>query len=184
MSEIQGPENKSLDPRWITLRVSRINLGITLLGSLLVLPLLWLINLPVWIRIALLVALVISLIGDLRLILLKGRDSIGAFYLFDLDIASTPAVPDAQAGKSMAGADLPRLGIRIRFAIAAKHLDSAEREGIVLQRAFVSPWFTALRYRLPGEAAWRRWWPRVIPMWSDSLDSQEFRKVRVALKWK
>ena len=184
MSEIQGPENKSLDPRWITLRVSRINLGITLLGAALAFPLIGLINLPPWIQLSLLVALGLSVTWDLRAILHKRRDSVGAFYFFDLNPAPPPAAPGIQPGKRNAGADLPRLGIRIRFANAAKHPAAAERDGMVLQRAFVSPWFTTLRYQLPADAAWRRWWPRVIPLWTDSLDAGEFRKIRVALKWK
>ena len=169
----------------MTLRVSRINLGITLSGALLAFPVMLLISgMPPWIRLSLLVGLALSMAWDLRLILLKGRDSVGAFYLFDLDPASPPASPGVQAGNRKAGADSPRLGIRIRFANTAKHLVSPECDGIVLPRAFVSPWFTALRYRLPGDAAWRRGWPRVIPLWTDSLEAGEFRKIRVALKWK
>jgi len=185
MSEVQAPENKSVDPRWITLRVSRINLGITIFGALLAFPVMLLVSgMPPWIRISLLVAFVCSMAWDLRLILLKGRNSVGAFYLFDLDPQLAAAGPGEQPGKRDAGVDSTRLGIRIRFANAAKHPACAGYDGIVLRRAFVSPWFTALRYRLPGDAAWRRGWPRVIPLWADSLDAGEFRKIRVALKWK
>ena len=189
MSEIQGPENKSADPRWIRLRVSRINLGVTLVGALVAFPLMLLIReMPAWFRISLVAGLVLSVTWDLRLILLKGRDSVGAFYLFDVDPPpppqSLPGSPGVKPGNRKAGADSPKLGIRIRFANGAKHPVPGERDGIVLQRAFVAPWFTALRYRLPGDAAWRRWWPRVIPLWPDSLDGAEFRKIRVALKWK
>ena len=120
--------------------------------------------------------------ADLWLILLKGRYSIGAFYLFDLDQPLAPT--DAQSVVRNIRVNSPRLGLRVRFANAAKHPGTAECEGIVLPRAFVAPWFTALRYQLPGDAAWRRWWPRVMPLWADSLDAAEFRKIRVALKWK
>ncbi len=185
MPEVQDPENKSPDPRWIAPRVSRINLGITIFGALLAFPVMILISgVDAWIRILLLVGFVLSMAWDLRLILLKGRDSVGAFYLVDLDPAPRPIATEAPNAKRNTGADSPRLGIRIRFANAAKHSVSAESDGIVLPKAFVSPWFTALRYRLPGDAAWRRWWPRVIPLWADSLDAGDFRKIRVALKWK
>lgn len=185
MPEVQAPDNNSLDPRWIALRVSRINLGITVLGAVLAFPVMWLLGeMPPWIRISLLVGFVLSMAWDLRLILLKGRDSVGAFYLFDLDPQSALAAAGAPSGKRQAGADSPRLGIRIRFANAVKHPAAAERDGIVLSGAFVSPWFTTLRYQLPGDGAWRRWWPRLIPLWADSLDAGKFRKIRVALKWK
>ncbi len=183
MSEVQDPHNKSPDPRWITLRVSHINLGISLLGTFLAFPVLWLVSgLPAWVRLSLLAGFVLSMAADLWLILLKGRYSVGAFYFFDLDPPPAPA--GTKVGTPNDRANSPRLGIRVRFANAAKHPGSAESDGIVLPRAFVAPWFTALRYRLPGDAAWRRWWPRVIPLWADSLDAGEFRKIRVALKWK
>ena len=185
MSEVQAPESKSLDPRWITLRVSRLNLGVALVGALLVFPVMFLISeVAAWIRLSLLGGFVLALAWDLRLILLKGRESIGAFYLFDLDPASRSGAKDFPSTGRIGGADSPRLGIRIRFANPGKDHNTAEREGVVLHGAFVSPWFTALRFQIAGDAAWRRWWPRVIPLWADSLDDAEFRKVRVALKWK
>ncbi|MEP7154970.1 MAG: hypothetical protein ABI905_04310 [Betaproteobacteria bacterium] len=193
MPEVQAPGNNSpapasrpadavlADPRWILLRVSRINLAITLLGALLAFPLMWWLSMvPAWIRFALLMVFAASMAWDLWLILLKGRHSVGAFYLFDLDRAG----PRTAEGARAAGSDAPKLGIQIRFANAAKHLLSAEREGVVLPKAFVSPYFTALRYRLPDDPAWRRYWPRVIPLWTDSLDADEFRRLRVMLKWK
>ena len=181
MSKIQDPLNKSLDPRWITLRVSRINLGINIVGALLAFPVMILTSgMATWIRISLLVGFAFSMLWDLRLILLKGRHSVGAFYLFDLD----KGPPDVPPGKENASLAAPRMGIRIRYANLAKNVASLESEGIVLRGAFISPWFTALRYHLPRDATWRRWWPRVIPLWTDSLDMGDFRKIRVALKWK
>lgn len=176
MSEVQDPANASADPRWIVLRVSRINLGIMLAGALLAFPVMLLISeIPVWVRLTLLAALVLSMLWDLQLVLLKGRHSVGAFYLLDLDPPR-----DTKASRLAAS----RLGIRIRFARPSAHANTGETEGIVLKGSFVTPWFTALRYRLPGDAAWRRVWPRVIPLWPDSLDENEFRRIRVALKWK
>ena len=185
MPEVQNPEGQSPDPRWIMLRVSRINLGICVLGVLLAFPMMWVVSaVPVWIRVALLAAFLFSMALDLRLVLLKGKDSVGAFYLFDLDRNAAPAAPDVRHGGLPAGKEGPRLGIRIRLADTAKNISGAEREGVVLPGSFVSPWFTALRYRLPEDAAWRRWWPRVIPLWTDSLEAAAFRRTRVALKWK
>ncbi len=194
MSEVQVADKKTSDPRWITLQVSRINLGISLVGTLLAFPVMLLVSgLPPSVRIALLAGFVFAMAWDLRLILLKDRYSVGAFYLFDLDPPPAPFASAASGASGTSGtkgpapgtgADASRLGIRLRFANAAKHPLGAECDATVLPRAFVSPWFTALRYRLPGDPAWRRWWPRVIPLWPDSLDSAEFRKTRVALKWK
>ena len=196
MPEVQAPENNSPaaapspDPRWIVLRVSRINLCITLVGALLAFPLMWWLSMvPAWVRLTLLLAFALSMAWDLWLILLKGRHSVGAFYLFDLDtVLEHHTGLDVQGAESRTAAraksDAPKLGIQVRFANAAKYLLAAEREGVVLHGAFVSPWFTALRYRLPDDPAWRRYWPRVIPLWQDSLDAAEFRRLRVMLKWK
>ncbi len=184
MSEVQAPENNSLDPRWIVLRVSRINLGITLLGVLLAFPVIWLIrDIPVGALVSLIAAFALSMAWDLWLILLKGRGSVGAFHLFDLD-PPPPIADGAQTTKTNADVNAPKLGIRVKFANATKNPTALERDATVLPKAFVSPWFTALRYRLPDDPAWRRFWPRVIPLWPDSLDAQEFRKIRVMLKWK
>ncbi len=175
MENNESNENKSDDPRWITLRVSRINLGLNLGGALLAFPVMFLLHeLPDWVRFSLALGLALSLAWDLRLILLKARASVGAFRVFDLDPPKD----------SVATVDSPKLGIRVRFANAKSNAAAPEREGVVLRKAFVSPWFTALRYRLPDDPAWRRGWPRVIPLWPDSIDAEEFRKIRVALKWK
>ena len=179
MAEMEISENRSPDPRWIAVRVSRINLGITVLFASVSFPLLWFINgIPMSIRYALMVALTLSLISDLWLILLKGRYSVAAFYLFDLDQESSPRTGERPSPAPHA----PRLGIRVRFANGARHI-RAERDGVVMRAAFVSPWFTSLRYQLVDDVAWRRWWPRMIPLWPDNLDAEAFRKVRVALKW-
>jgi hypothetical protein len=183
MSEVQAPENNSLDPRWIALRVSKINLGLIVLGALLAFPVMWWVDgLPPWVRISLLLAFAISMAWDLRHILLKARDSVEAFYLFDLDRIAPRTAEGSQIAKTDTASN--KLGIRVRFAKAAKQAAAVEHEGTVLPKAFVSPWFSALRYRLPGDPAWRRYWPRVIPLWPDGLDAAEFRKVRVMLKWK
>ncbi len=176
MAELQDPANISTDPRWIAIRVSRINLAISAAGVLLAFPIMWLlVGIPLAFRLAILVLFVLAMAWDLHLILLKGRQSVRSFYLFDRDPAKQPDAASATTSK---------LGIRLRFARAALLDGDSGREGEVLPGAFVSPWFTTLRYRLPDDPSWRRYWPHIIPLWRDSLDAEEFRKVRVALKWK
>ena len=175
MPNVQEPENALSDPRWIVLRVSRINLLIDLVGVLLALGILGLVPLPLLLRIGLAVIFLAAFVWDLRLILLKSRQSVGAFYLFDRDDAPTTAVTSPQAAK---------LGIRVRYTMLSALQLSREAEGIILSGAFVSPWFTAVRYALPQDPRWRKWWPHIIPLWPDGLAAEPFRKVRVALKWK
>ena len=175
MPNVQEPENALSDPRWIVLRVSRINLLIDLVGVLLALGILGLVPLPLLLRIGLAVIFLAAFVWDLRLILLKSRQSVGAFYLFDRDDAATTDVTLPQAAK---------LGIRVRYTMLSALQLSREAEGIILSGAFVSPWFTAVRYALPQDPRWRKWWPHIIPLWPDGLAAEPFRKVRVALKWK
>jgi toxin CptA len=44
---------------------------------------------------------------------------------------------------------------------------------------FVSPWLTVLRYRLPGQR-----WSQSLVILPDSLPADDFRRLRVWLKWK
>ena len=111
---------------------------------------------------------------DLRLIMLKSRQSVSAFYVFDVDSSAYANALDTQAAK---------LGIRVRYSIDGL-IGVREAEGTVLSGAFVSPWFTAVRYALPDDPRWRKWWPHIIPIWPDSIAADQFRHLRVALKWK
>lgn len=176
MAELQAPANISSDPRWIAIRVSRINLAISAAGLVLAVPIMLLMErLPLTLRLSISLLFILAMAWDLHLILLKGRRSVRAFYLFDRDPPKmNDVVPEAAS----------KLGIRVQFAGAPLLEGDPGREGEVLSGAFVSPWFATLRYRLPDDPTWRRFWPRIIPLWRDSLDAEEFRKVRVALKWK
>lgn len=160
------------DPRWIEVRVSRINLALTVGGALLAFPVLFIVSMHPWLRVGLLVTFAAAAAWDIYLILLKSPYSIRAFHLFEL--GAHGATPES--------GQVPRLGIRAR--VSGGNLSPREVEGVVLPKAVVSPWFTALRYRLPGDAAWRRWWPRAMPIWPDSIPAEDFRKIRVLLKWK
>ena len=175
MSIVQEPESTAHDPRWILLRVSRINLLVNGVGVLVALGILGLVPLSHWLRAALAVVFVSAFLWDVRLILLRSIRSVSAFYLFDLDTASEQAVTSPQPAK---------MGIRVRYAIASGLADAREDEGVILSGAFVSPWFTAVRYTLPHDPRWRKWWPHIIPLWSDSVAADAFRQLRVALKWK
>lgn len=177
MRENQGDDvaaDTSHDPRWIAIRVSRVNLAVTLAGAAAAFPALFLVPIAPGARAALLVAFLLAMTVDLVLLLLRLPASVIAFHLVDLD----RLVP---AGGSEPG---PAQGIRIRQRGRWGAPTGPEREGVVLAGSFVTPWFTALRYRLPQDAAWRRAWPRVIPLWPDSIAPDDFRRTRVALKWK
>jgi hypothetical protein len=165
------------DPRWITLRVSRINLAITCCGAAATFPLLFLVPISPAVRTLLLLVFALAMVFDLVLTLLWLPQSVVAFHLVDIDRAP----PMISSGPRDTRAPL---GVCVRFRGHAGQTTSTERDGTVLAGNFVTPWFTALRYRLPGDPAWRRLWPRVIPLWSDSVGSDDFRRTRVALKWK
>lgn len=175
MPIVQDPESTTNDPRWILLRASRINLLLSVVGILLSFAVLVLVPLPVWLRVGIGAVFFAGFLWDLHLILLKGFRSVNAFYLFDLD-----AAPD----RSRVSPPPAKLGIRVRYASASGLQSTRKAEGIILSGAFVSPWFTAVRYALPQDPRWRKWWPHIIPIWPDSVAADAFRRVRVALKWK
>ena len=175
MPIVQDVENVANDPRWIALSVSRINLFIDAVGILVALGTLGLVPLPAWLRVAVAVGFLAAFLWDLRLILLKSHQSVGAFYVFDRDSPPEPANATRPSAK---------LGIRVRYAIAPISPTRREAEGVILSGAFVSPWFTAVRYALPHDPRWRKWWPHIIPIWPDSVAAESFRRLRVALKWK
>ena len=179
MSEVQDPTNNAVDPRWLTIRVSRINLAVTLIGAAVAFPAILIVQLPPLTQVSLLAMFTFALGWDLYVIYLKAPDSARAFSLFDLD---RPATTPGDAASNKAKSTAPVLGIRLR--VTGTSLAGTEKTGTVLRAAFVSPWFTTLRYRLPEDSKWRRCWPHIIPLWADSLDKEEFRKVRVALRWK
>lgn len=175
MPIVQDPESATNDPRWILLRASKINLLLSAVGILLSFAVLTLVPLPGWLRVGLGVVFFAGFLWDLHLILLKGFRSVNAFYLFDLDVA-----PD-QDDKSQASA---KLGIHMRYSGNSGLPSMREAQGVIMNGAFVSPWFTAVRYVLSQDPRWRKWWPHIIPIWPDSIAADAFRRVRVALKWK
>ena len=174
MQIVQESATTVTDPRWIMLRISRINIALNSVGVLMAIGTLAFLPLPQWLRIAMALIFLAAFAWDLRLIMLKSRQSVSAFYVFDVDSSAYANALDTQAAK---------LGIRVRYSIDGL-IGVREAEGTVLSGAFVSPWFTAVRYALPDDPHWRKWWPHIIPIWPDSIAADQFRRLRVALKWK
>ena len=175
MPIVQAAESAAIDPRWIALRASRIHLMINVAGIMVALAILGLVPLSNWLRLGLGAVFFAVFLWELRLILLKSRRSVNAFYLFDLDVASDSGNVLPQPAK---------LGIRVGYVHASGLVSASEAEGVILNGAFVSPWFTAVRYALPQDPMWRKWWPHIISIWPDGIDAEAFRRLRVALKWK
>ncbi len=182
MSDIQ-------DPRWILLKPSLTNLVMTLLSALLAAASLWLIDLDEWVRAGILLAALVVLAFDIYLIRFKSSDAIDAFYLFERD--AVPTVPDSPPAESLptTGKRLNELALRVRYANPEKRKGAPganrfEAEGLVTKSPYVSTYFTTIPYRLPDDPAWRRWFPRVLALWADSLDREHFRQVRIRLKWR
>lgn len=168
------------DPRWVTLKPSNTNLALTLASGVLACGALWLIDIPDWGRAAILLVAFVVLSIDVYLVRLKSRDAIGAFYLFERDVLTTPTNADA------APEIKKELCVRIRYHNLAKRKSAqdGEIEGIVHKSPYVSTYFSTIPYRLPNDPAWRRFMPRMISLWADSLDREQFRQVRVQLKWR
>jgi hypothetical protein len=162
---------------WISLKPSRANLTLTLLAWLLALVAIWLLPFSVWLRGAGMVLAGIVLLIEIVHIRMLGADAIGDFALI------TGEVP--RAGKDGATASVTTLMVRLRYANPARRAVKAPTvvEGVVCGSPFVSTYFSTIPYRLPGDAAWRRFLPRILPLWADSLDHEAFRRVRVQLKW-
>ncbi|MCY7386620.1 MAG: hypothetical protein LH481_00910, partial [Burkholderiales bacterium] len=78
MPIVQESESAANDPRWIELRVSRINLVISGVGMVLALTMLGLVPLPNWLRLVLATTFFAAFLWDLRLILLKSARSVNA----------------------------------------------------------------------------------------------------------
>jgi hypothetical protein len=169
MSTLQDLHS-SPDARWVTLAPSSFQFGLTMAIASAAIVLLALVAMAenTWMPPAVTWLLSAGLAMGAAWELVQQRHSppqrVIALYLLDIDAAVR--------------GEPPVLGVRLRFA------DAREAEGVVMTPAFVMPWFTTIRYRLPGDARWRRWWPRVLPLWRDALDRDAFRAIRVKLKWK
>jgi hypothetical protein len=167
------------DPRWIALNPSNTNLVLTLGSGVIACAALWLIDIPEWVRAGILLLAFVVLSMDVYLVRLKSRDAVGAFYLFERDVV-------VMADGDVAQSPQKELCVRIRYRNTAKLKSPAEAEveGVVHKTPYVSTYFSTIPYRLPSDPAWRRYMPRTISLWADSLDHEQFRQVRVQLKWR
>lgn len=156
------------DPRWVRLRPSRIALAITVAAALAALAVILLAPLPLWLRGIFALAWGVASLAEFQLQRLRSASSVLAFRLQERD----PAV---------GGADAP---IPVELSLRGRDGVPNRLDGVLGRGGFVSPWFSAFAYRLPGDASWRRLWPRVVPVWPDSVDAETFRRLRVVLKWK
>lgn len=168
------------DHRWIQLAPSRLQIALTLLGALMAIALLVLVAWPAafaaswrWLLVGLVSA---GTLWELRQIFLQSAASIHAFYL--LEIESETDIGEDYGNQAHDHG--PKLGIRLQCG--RKH-NMQFQQADVLKGAFVMPWFTAVPYRLPGDGFIRQIWPRILPLWRDSLDADAFRAVRMRLRW-
>jgi hypothetical protein len=165
------------DPRWISIKPSTTNLILTLTSALLACGVLWLIDIEDWMRAIILLLALVVLAIDVYIVRFKSSDAIQAFYLFERDVVAA-SDPDAPSTLEK------QLWVRIRFLNAAKRKSAAEIEALVHRAPYVSTYFSTIPYTLPNDPKWRRWLPRVISLWGDSLEREAFRQVRVQLKWR
>lgn len=166
------------DPRWVLHKPSMANLIVTLCAGLAAMGALWLIDLPAAWRGAVLLLALAVLALDVYVIRLKSRGAVAAFYLYERDVVLPVAADNPLLEKTET---VRELMIRIRY-VQQGNTDSDE--GVVLKSPFVSTFLTTIPYRLPHDAPWRRWFPRVLAIWADSVDAEQFRQVRVRLKWR
>jgi hypothetical protein len=173
------------DPRWIIVKPSRIALAISLVGGVLamVVALFWLPTLALSVQLALALIAAITVVVHVRRALLRSPTSVLAFYLLELDapIDAVGKLVDENAGAENEKAPRPLQGMRLRFRTTAEEEEILAR---VQANGFVTPWFTAIPYCLDTDSVWRKWWPRLLPIWPDAIAADDFRKLRVQLKWR
>ncbi len=177
------------DPRWISLQPSLINLILTLLTGVLAGASLWLIDIPEWVRAAILLWALIVLVIDVYWVRHQSAGAVGGFYLIEREKV-VPSLDQTTPSEKLPTPNKTReLVVRLRYANPEKRKKAdgtieSEADGMVLSSPYVSTYFTTIPYRLPGDPPWRRWFPRVLALWADSLDRERFRETRVKLKWR
>jgi len=174
-------------PSWVAVQPSLISLTLTLTLPLLAVGGLFWIELEEWVRGALLAALLVAVSIDVYIVRLKSANAIGAFRLVLIEKVSVAPLgepPESIQPSAVVGANERQLHIKLRFRNPSKKRSSAEAEGVVAKQSYVSTYFTSISYRLPDDPRWRKWLPRVLPIWPDSIERDAFRQVRVLLKWR
>ena len=175
--------NTTTDPRWIAVKPSTTNLMLTLASAVLACGALWLIDIADWARAIILILALVVLTCDVYIVRFKSKEAIGAFYLFEREVPVPMLVPETPSDAMRVE---KQLWVRIRYLNAAKRgaIDNNEVDALVHRSPYVSTYFSTIPYQLPNDPKWRRWLPRVISLWADSLDRDDFRQVRVRLKWR
>ena len=173
--------SQSADLRWITLRPSKANLVLTLLAPVGALAVVFLVDLPDWGRAIIATAVFLVTVIDVYYVRQRNARAISAFSLESRTVDSNVDAAISPQGDAQS----PRqLVMRLRFRFPHRAGGMVDVETIVLPRCYVSIYFTSISYVMPGDAVWRRWFPRVLSIWADSIDAEEFRRVRVMLKWR
>jgi hypothetical protein len=174
------PSTTREDAEWIDLRPSNISLALTSVAALLAAGVVLWMELEDLTRLILLAALLIAAVVDLYFVRLKGKDAIAAFRLMVFEDARTKSLPvnaDVESSK-------PPLRIQLRYRYPSRRGGVAEAEATVEPRCYVSVYFTSIVYHFSNDPAWRKWYPRVLPIWPDSIGRDAFRRLRVQLKWR
>jgi hypothetical protein len=164
MTELKKSPPSFDDPRWISIRASKIGITLTLAAG--VMSAIIITSLPIawWAVTALMFALGSLLALEISRLALWWPASIVAFYLVELD-------PENSAQKN-------NLGIRLR------HRNGRDSEGRVRDGAFVMPWFMNIPYDdCQQTSRYRKLWPRVLPLWRDAVTLDDARRTRVKLRW-
>jgi hypothetical protein len=167
MTELKKAPPSFDDPRWISIRASKIGIALTLAAGVIsaiiitTLPIAW------WTIVAMMMALSALLVLEISHLALLRPNSIVAFYLVNLD-PENAATPAAKSN----------LGIRLR------HRNGHDSEGRVRDGAFVMPWFMNIPYDDEKQTShYRKLWPRVLPLWRDAVTLDDARHTRVKLRW-
>ena len=177
MRDLSDMEVLTADPRWIQLKPSRIQIALTLLGAALAISILvlvdWPNSVPVYWRWVIVGLGILATGWEVKIVFRRGANAVRAFYLVELD-----ADADAESDQDSKTATLAtKLGIRLQCN------NAVILQGDVADGAFVMPWFATVPYRLPGDGRIRKLWPRTLPLWRDSMNAEDFRAVRVRLRW-
>jgi hypothetical protein len=177
------PNQQIQDHRWIQIKPSRLALVVSGLGASLAFAIVVFLlpndAVAIWAKVVLLFALGAAIWLHLRDALLLSSSAITAFYLLELD--AKPSL-DADFGSGKNTKEETQ-GMRLSYVKpgGTHEIDATAR---LQTGAFVTPWFTAVPYSLENDRAWRKFWPRVLPIWRDGIEADAFRRVRVQLKWR
>lgn len=177
--------SESADIRWVPLKPSHVNLALTLIAPICAVALLFIVDLPAGGRAVIALAVFVVTLIDVYFVRQSNARAIAALSLQrrEADVAGDAgATAGMRPGKI--GEQQQKLVLRLRYRFPARVGGVTEVEALVLPRCYVSTYFTSISYLMPGDPAWRRWFPRVLPIWADGIDAEEFRRIRVLLKWR